>query len=31
VPDKKAIAAALKAGEDVPGAHLERGQRLEIK
>lgn len=21
----------LKAGDDVPGAHLERGQRLEIK
>lgn len=30
-PDKKAIAEALKAGKDVPGAHLERGQRLEIK
>lgn len=25
-PDKTAIAAKLKAGEDVPGAHLERGQ-----
>lgn len=30
-PDKKAIAEALKAGKDVPGARLERGQRLEIK
>lgn len=30
-PDKKAIAEALKAGRDVSGAHLERGQRLEIK
>lgn len=30
-PDKKAIAEALKHGEDVPGAHLERGRRLEIK
>lgn len=30
-PDKKAIAEALKAGQDVPGAHLERTQRLEIK
>lgn len=30
-PDKKAIAEALKHGEDVPGAHLERGKRLEIK
>lgn len=30
-PDKKAIADALKAGKEVPGAHLERGQRLEIK
>jgi hypothetical protein len=30
-PDKKAIADALKAGEEVPGAHLERGKRLEIK
>lgn len=25
-PDKNAIAAKLKAGEEVPGAHLERGQ-----
>lgn len=30
-PDKKAIAEALKAGEDVPGCHLERSRRLEIK
>lgn len=30
-PDKKAIAQALKAGEDVPGAHLERSRRVEIK
>lgn len=30
-PDKKAIAEALKTGEDVPGCHLERGRRLEIK
>ena len=30
-PDKKAIAEALKAGKEVTGAHLERGQRLEIK
>lgn len=30
-PDKKAIGEALKAGQVVPGAHLERGKRLEIK
>ncbi|MDE2020589.1 MAG: siphovirus Gp157 family protein [Patescibacteria group bacterium] len=30
-PDKKLIAQAIKDGFDVPGAHLERGQRLEIK
>lgn len=30
-PDKKAIADAIKAGHDVPGARLERGTRLEIK
>lgn len=30
-PDKKAIGQALKDGKDVPGAHLERGQRVEIK
>lgn len=29
--DKAAIKAAIKAGEDVPGARLERGQRLDIK
>lgn len=30
-PDKKAIGAALKAGEDVPGARLVQSDRLEIK
>ena len=30
-PDKKAIAAKLKAGEEVTGAHLEQSTRLEIK
>lgn len=30
-PDKKAIAAKLKAGEVIDGAHLEQGKRLEIK
>jgi hypothetical protein len=30
-PDKKAIAERLKAGEAVAGAHLEQGERLEIK
>ena len=30
-PDKKAIADALKAGQDVPGAHLEQSERVEIK
>lgn len=30
-PDKRAIAAALKAGEEVQGAHLESGTRLEIR
>jgi hypothetical protein len=29
-PDKKAIAASLKAGITVPGAHCEQGVRLEI-
>lgn len=29
--DKKAIADALKSGEDVPGCRLEQGTRLEIK
>lgn len=31
VPDKKAIAAALKAGMEIPGAMLVQGKRLEIK
>lgn len=30
MPDKKAIAAALKAGEQVPGAHSEQSMRLDI-
>lgn len=30
-PDKKAIAEAMKAGQEVPGCRLTRGQRLEIK
>ncbi|HJW56190.1 MAG TPA: siphovirus Gp157 family protein [Burkholderiaceae bacterium] len=30
-PDKHAILAALKAGKEVPGAHLEEGVRLSIK
>lgn len=30
-PDKKAIAEALKAGQDVPGARLARGKRLDIR
>ncbi|MGE5623001.1 MAG: siphovirus Gp157 family protein [Bacillota bacterium] len=30
-PDKKAIAAALKAGIPVPGAHTEQHVRLEIR
>jgi hypothetical protein len=30
-PDKAAISRALKAGEDVPGAHLTYSDRLEIK
>jgi hypothetical protein len=30
VPDKKAIAAALKSGTPVPGAHTEQRLRLEI-
>ncbi|SNS86289.1 virus Gp157 [Noviherbaspirillum humi] len=29
-PNKKAIAAALKAGKEVPGAHAEQGVRLDI-
>lgn len=31
VPDKAAIARAIKAGVEVPGAHAESRQRLEIK
>ncbi len=31
VPDKKLIAESLKAGLDVPGCHLERGTRLDIR
>lgn len=30
-PDKKLIAQAIKDGVDVPGAHLVRTQRIEIK
>jgi hypothetical protein len=30
-PDKKLIAQAIKDGYEVPGAHLEQGERLEIK
>ena len=30
-PDKVAIRDALKAGQDVPGARLVTGQRLEIR
>lgn len=30
-PDKKAIGEKLKAGEPVPGCHLEQGERLDIK
>jgi hypothetical protein len=30
-PDKKAIAAAIKGGSDVPGCKLVHGNRLEIK
>jgi hypothetical protein len=29
--DKKAIAEAIKAGKEVPGAHMERATRLEVK
>lgn len=29
--DKKAIADAIKAGKEVPGAHMQAGTRLEIK
>ncbi len=31
VPDKKAIAEAIKAGKDVPGAQLAQGTRLDIR
>jgi hypothetical protein len=31
VPDKTAIKAALKAGREIRGAYITRGQRLEIK
>ena len=31
MPDKTLIKAALKAGQDVPGAKLERTQRLDVK
>ncbi|WP_420799465.1 hypothetical protein [Noviherbaspirillum sedimenti] len=31
MPDKKAIAAALKAGIEVPGAHAEQAVRLDIR
>ena len=31
VPDKTAIKAAIKAGQEVPGAHLESGTRLDIR
>lgn len=30
-PDKKAIAAELKAGKEVAGCHLDQSQRIEIK
>jgi hypothetical protein len=30
-PDKKGIKAAIEAGDQIEGAHLERGVRLEIK
>lgn len=30
-PDKKAIKAALEAGEDIPGCEIQRSLRLEIK
>ncbi|WP_404840908.1 siphovirus Gp157 family protein [Alkalilimnicola ehrlichii] len=29
--DKQAVKDALKAGEDVPGAYLEAGERVVIK
>jgi hypothetical protein len=30
-PDKKAIGDAMKAGQDVPGARLVRGKRVDIR
>jgi hypothetical protein len=30
-PDKAAIAAAIKAGQEVPGAHIEHRRSLQIK
>lgn len=30
-PDKKLIAQAIKDGYEVPGAHIEQGERLSIK
>lgn len=30
-PDKTAIAAAVKAGQEVPGAHVEQRKNLQIK
>lgn len=30
-PDKKAITEAIKAGQDVPGARLVSGERLEVR
>jgi hypothetical protein len=30
-PDRRAIADAIKAGREVPGAHLEKSQRVQIK
>lgn len=30
-PNKKAIAAAIRAGTEVPGAHAEQGLRLDIQ
>ena len=31
VPDKKRIVEALKAGREVPGWHLERGEHLRVR
>jgi hypothetical protein len=30
-PDKTAIAAAIKAGREVPGAHVEQRKSLQVK